>query len=325
MIRKSWKFFVLAAVLTLLLTGCDSQLLFRAIFGAGEEDAVTQPPPTLIKLGSPTPNVTNTPILEPLVTATPSFTPAFTPTPSLTPTPPYDAAVDVQLLNVRYGPDTVYDVIDKIPEGTALNISGRDTSYEWVQVYYGQGKAGWVYVPMLKLNIDLGLVPLVPIPPTPTPLATPTPEMTINFWADAATINAGECTYLNWQVTNVQAVYLDGQGVIGSDRRQVCPPKTTTYTLSVRDNQGQTVLRQVTIDVIGPYVRFYADATTINSGDCTTLHWETENVKAVYFEGSGTTGNNSQQVCPGATKTYTLKVVFNDDSEANYNVTITVN
>ena len=35
-------------------------------------------------------------------------------------------------------------------------------------------------------------------------------------------------------------------------------------------------------------INFYADAYTINQGSCTTLRWDLEGIKAVYFQGTGT-------------------------------------
>lgn len=58
-------------------------------------------------------------------------------------------------------------------------------------------------------------------------------QPTVNFRADRTTIPSGECTMLRWDVDNVQAVYLNGQGVAGHSSQNVCPETTSTYTLRV--------------------------------------------------------------------------------------------
>lgn len=94
--------------------------------------------------------------------------------------------------------------------------------------------------------------PTATLPPTPT--RTPTSTMThallsIEFWADRTEIRAGECINLGWRISGAIAVYLDGQGVIGEETRQVCPPADTRYTLRVVSPIGETV-REVFVRVI---------------------------------------------------------------------------
>ncbi len=71
-------------------------------------------------------------------------------------------------------------------------------------------------------------------------------------------------------------------------------------------------------------VFFRADQPTIQTGQCTTLRWDVDNVSAVTFEGETTTGHNARQVCPSETTSYTLRVVYPDGSQSSHNVTITV-
>jgi len=73
-----------------------------------------------------------------------------------------------------------------------------------------------------------------------------------------------------------------------------------------------------------PYISFYADDTSLFAGNCTTLHWDVENVSAVYLDGVGVAGHGSQEVCPDSTTTYTLHVVKPDGSAEDRTVTITV-
>ena len=78
------------------------------------------------------------------------------------------------------------------------------------------------------------------------------PDVIIEFWADDYSVMKGQCTTLRWNVANIQAVYLDGEGVTGQGSKQVCPDKETTYTLDVYKVEGNTETRQVTIKVAEP-------------------------------------------------------------------------
>ncbi|MFL7792814.1 MAG: sigma-70 family RNA polymerase sigma factor, partial [Anaerolineae bacterium] len=63
-----------------------------------------------------------------------------------------------------------------------------------------------------------------------------------------------------------------------------------------------------------PYVEFWADATTLPAGTCTTIHWNTEHVQAVFFNGVGVPGTGSHQTCPCEDETHTLDVTLVDGS-----------
>lgn len=100
--------------------------------------------------------------------------------------------------------------------------------------------------------------PPSPTPPFPTatkvpPTATPQPPAAraeiAYFEANPSTINAGGCSTIRWGVDYAAAVYLDGEGVIDHDERQVCPPTTTTYTLSATSGGGDAQ-DTVTVTVI---------------------------------------------------------------------------
>ncbi len=71
-------------------------------------------------------------------------------------------------------------------------------------------------------------------------------------------------------------------------------------------------------------INFYADATTITSGQCTTIHWDVEGIKAVYFQGEGVTGHDVRVVCPAAASTFTLRIVQLDNTEVLRQITILV-
>ena len=66
----------------------------------------------------------------------------------------------------------------------------------------------------------------------------------VRFWADDDSISKGSCTWLNWDTEYIREVYLDGDGVVGNDRRQVCPPVATRYVLEVIHVDG-TVSQEI--------------------------------------------------------------------------------
>ena len=69
---------------------------------------------------------------------------------------------------------------------------------------------------------------------------------------------------------------------------------------------------------------FRVDDSSIDQGECTTVRWDSDNIKEVYFEGQGVTGHGSRQVCPTETSSYTLTVVWPDNSRHNYGVRVAV-
>jgi hypothetical protein len=93
-------------------------------------------------------------------------------------------------------------------------------------------------------------------PPTHTPTPPPTtPAAVIEFWADAGEIDGGKCTKLHWNTENVQAVFLDGDGVVGKGSKEVCPCEDKTYILSVTLLDGGTTERSATVRVKGSCVK----------------------------------------------------------------------
>jgi uncharacterized Zn-binding protein involved in type VI secretion len=174
----------------------------------------------------------------------------------------------------------------------------------------------------LNLWVVISVGSVVP----PTPIA-PAPGPSIQFWADRSSLNVGECTVLHWDVDGVQAVYLNGQGAIGHDTRQICPTTTTMYQLRVIAG-GQESVRGVNIAVTGapqhdPVVNFWADRAEMNEGECTNLHWDSQYIQAIYLNDQGVVGSDTRGVCPNQTTTYQLRAVANNQ-EIRRSVTITI-
>lgn len=59
------------------------------------------------------------------------------------------------------------------------------------------------------------------------------------------------------------------------------------------------------------YADFRADAPWVIAGQCTTLRWDVEGVRGVYFNGQGQPGHGAVDVCPAQTQAFVLHVVLN--------------
>lgn len=125
--------------------------------------------------------------------------------------------------------------------------------------------------------------------------------------------------------------------------RPVCPQSTTSYTIDVTFLNGSTQSKTVTVNVSAPppppptsvpptvpppppptrvpptvppptqppspSINFYADPPTINLGDCSTLRWDVENVRAVYWGSEEVAAHDSRTVCPRNATVYVLRVI----------------
>ena len=70
-------------------------------------------------------------VATPMPTAIPTLTPFPAPVPTLTPTPA-PARVDLRItgerVNCRFGPGTVYELINELDQGQSARVVGRDES-----------------------------------------------------------------------------------------------------------------------------------------------------------------------------------------------------
>jgi hypothetical protein len=161
----------------------------------------------------------------------------------------------------------------------------------------------------------------------------------INFWADRDAIDAGQCTTLRWDVRNVQAVYLDGEGVAGVSQREVCPGDTKNYNLNVTRNDGGQESRQVTVRVNNAQPqqngarirRFDVDRNMVFIGDCINLEWRTDDAEGVGIERNGDTilqagpGNGEYEDCnsPVGVNEYDL-IAYNRAGREDRSLTVVV-
>ncbi|MCJ7434924.1 MAG: hypothetical protein MUO77_15690 [Anaerolineales bacterium] len=95
---------------------------------------------------------------------------------------------------------------------------------------------------------------------TPTPsiadIPTLTPssgEMTVEFYADPASINAGSCSTLRWKVNSSEtvSVYFSGDLVGASGNYQTCPCQSETHTLRVVKVNGASEDYYTSVNVNG--------------------------------------------------------------------------
>ena len=163
-------------------------------------------------------------------------------------------------------------------------------------------------------------------PSAPPPSAPPN----VNFSVNQNTLPFGQCATLRWDVDNVRAVYVDGQGVGGHDSRQVCPSSTTTYNLRAVTSSGD-INRSVTVNVQFPsptpvppaQIVFSVDRTDIAIGECVTLNWALAYVQSWSLDNAAVPNPGKRLDCPKATTTYTLRALSASGSLSR-SVTVTV-
>jgi hypothetical protein len=149
-------------------------------------------------------------------------------------------------------------------------------------------------------------------------------QAAIEFTADSFEIVSGECTMLHWRTSNVTAVYLDGEDVVGEASQEVCPEETTQYELRVEAGAAAPVIKLLVITVLDAAripMRFWAEQYALRPNQCTILHWSVQGVEKVFLEGvsagpaEGVVGVGARQICPPSAQQqfYTLRAVI--DSE----------
>jgi hypothetical protein len=89
--------------------------------------------------------------------------------------------------------------------------------------------------------------PIISITPTPVPESIPN----IQFWADPETIQAGDCTTIQWQVENVKSVVFGGVDQPLEGTYSACHCKSETYTLTVTKLDDSVEKPKVNINVTG--------------------------------------------------------------------------
>jgi OOP family OmpA-OmpF porin len=137
----------------------------------------------------------------------------------------------------------------------------------------------------------------------PPPPAAPT----VSISANPASIVKGGCSNLDWSSSNASSVTIDqGVGnVAASGSKQVCPPSTTSYTITGSGAGGsRTATTSVTVTEppppAAPTASISANPARIEKGQCTNLSWNTANATNISIEpGVGIVPTSgAKQVCP---------------------------
>ncbi len=110
--------------------------------------SATDIPPTATATASPSPTETTQPI------------PTETPTPTPHPIVTMSAKVNVETLNLRAGPSTIYAILGSFPEDTELLVLSRVLGNEWVRVQMPDGTIGWMSAALLDIADQAPYLPL---------------------------------------------------------------------------------------------------------------------------------------------------------------------
>jgi hypothetical protein len=94
-----------------------------------------------------------------------------------------------------------------------------------------------------------------------------------------------------------RAVITIGASAVAATRTLTPPPITRPNTI--------TPLPSVSIS-------FFADATTLMAGQCTTIHWQVTNVSQVLMDNAAVAASGSKLDCPTQTTMHTLRVITLD-------------
>ncbi|MBW7882471.1 MAG: SH3 domain-containing protein [Caldilineaceae bacterium] len=146
-------------------------------YTATPEQPVVQQPP----VGDAPAQVEQPPVQSDQQAAAPTDTPAPEATPTPTTAPPQVVLNDV--VNIRTGPGTAYNLLGTEQSGSTFRVIGKSPDGTWWQIDY-EGKTGWVFGQLVTATNTEAVavaqnIPPTPVPPpptnTPVPQPTPTP------------------------------------------------------------------------------------------------------------------------------------------------------
>ena len=100
--------------------------------------------------------------------------------------------------------------------------------------------------------------------------------------------------------------------VFQDSRGQLCPIPIAYMARNMRKME------------VGQVLEIWADDEGVSAGSCTKIHWRTQNVTAVFFDGNGVVGEGSHKTCPCQDETHTLTVNLPDGSQTARTLTIRV-
>ncbi len=65
-------------------------------------------------------------------------------------------------------------------------------------------------------------------------------------------------------------------------------------------------------------IEFWSDDTSVDAGQCTTLHWNVAGVREVYLDDKAVNGRGKREVCPREPQSHTLTVIYQDRSAEDF-------
>jgi len=133
-----------------------------------------------------------------------------------------------------------------------------------------------------------------------------------NLGASSYTVESGDVEGWGW---GVGALNSSGSQPPVMTFDQICVPPTAT--------PGPTNTPLPTYTPV-PSAQFWADATEISAGTCTTLHWITENMPTVILDGDYVPGSGTRSLCPCQDEGHRLQVTHPDGTEQEFTVALTV-
>ncbi|MFZ5908848.1 MAG: hypothetical protein ACOYYU_02385, partial [Chloroflexota bacterium] len=71
-------------------------------------------------------------------------------------------------------------------------------------------------------------------------------------------------------------------------------------------------------------VEFYASPSSVNAGNCATLHWDVSGTEQVYLDGAFVYFRGMQDYCPCESETHTLRVIAPDGASEDHSARIEV-
>lgn len=102
------------------------------------------------------------------VVATYTPEPTLTPTVTLTITPPVytqiKTTVTVQVLNMRAGPGSMFDIVQKLTQSSELWVIGRARGDDWLMVRDESNHTGWVSREFIQINGSLSQIAIFDVP-----------------------------------------------------------------------------------------------------------------------------------------------------------------
>jgi len=162
--------------------------------------------------------------------------------------------------------------------------------------------------------------------PDPDPSAEPPACST---GVDPSSIKLGEGTALWWWSENGSSATINngvGSITLPSQYKWLKPTQTTTYTLTLKGEDGSTTTCKTKVTVEKPQCELGADPKVINRGEGTALWWWTDNTTSAKVDngiGSVRLPSNYKWFHPTETKTYTL-TAENNGVSSTCKTTITV-